>query len=105
VFEAARHGDEAAQRVLDELVGRLARGIACVVAVLDPAVVIVGGGLSRAGSLLLDPLAERVAALVPVPPRLVLSSLGDESVALGAVQLAIQSVEERLFSFAAAASE
>ena len=100
VFEAARRGDEAAASVLDELVRRLARGIACVVAVLNPATVIIGGGLSRAGTLLLEPLQEHVAALVPVPPRLVLSSLGDESVALGAVQLAIQSVEDELFSFA-----
>jgi predicted NBD/HSP70 family sugar kinase len=99
VFEAARRGDESAQAVLAELVTRLARGIACVVTVLNPATVIIGGGLSRAGALLLDPLQERVAALVPVAPPLVLSTLGDESAALGAIHLALRSVEERLFSF------
>jgi hypothetical protein len=40
---------------------------------------------------------------VPVVPRVVLSDLGEESVALGAVRLAIQTVEERLFGIAAEA--
>jgi predicted NBD/HSP70 family sugar kinase len=70
-----------------------------VVVVLNPATVIVGGGLSRAGSTLLEPLQQRVDELVPRPPHLVLSPLGEEAVALGAARLAIQSVEERLFSF------
>jgi hypothetical protein len=41
---------------------------------------------------------------VPRRPRFVLSSLGEEAVAIGAVRLAIQSVEERLFSFDAVAA-
>ena len=59
---------------------------------------IVGGGVSRAGERLLAPLQRLIAELVPVPPRVVLSSLGDESVALGATRLALQAVEERLFN-------
>ena len=58
--------------------------------------VIVGGGVSRAGGRLLEPLQGRIAALVPVAPRVVLSTLGDEAVALGAARLALQTVEERL---------
>ena len=38
---------------------------------------------------------------MPVPPRIVLSRLGDEAVALGGVRLALQEVEERLFGYAA----
>ncbi len=97
VFAAADRGDEAAKRILDELLGRLARGIASAVTILNPSTVIVGGGLSRAGERLLKPLERLIAALVPVPPRVVLSTLGDESVALGAARLALQAVEERLF--------
>ncbi len=97
VFAAADRGDEAAKRILDELLGRLARGIASAVTILNPSTVIVGGGLSRAGESLLEPLERLIAALVPVPPRVVLSTLGDESVALGAARLALQAVEERLF--------
>jgi hypothetical protein len=63
--------------------------------------VIVGGGISRAGERLRAPLEERIHALVPVAPRVILSQLGDEAVALGGVRLALQTVEHALFDFAA----
>ena len=100
VFAAADGGDVAARRILDELLRRLARGIASAVTILNPSTVIVGGGVSRAGERLLEPLERRIAALVPVPPRVVLSTLGDEAVALGAARLALRAVEERLFDIA-----
>jgi predicted NBD/HSP70 family sugar kinase len=100
VFAAADRGDVAAGRIIDEVVQRLARGIASAVTVLNPSTVIVGGGVSRAGAKLLEPLERGIAALVPVPPRVVLSTLGDEAVALGAARLALRAVEERLFDIA-----
>ena len=81
-------------RIVDTLVGRLARGIAAAAIVVDPQTVIVGGGLSRAGESLLRPLERELADLVPIPPQVVLSDLGEEAVALGAVRLAVQTVEE-----------
>jgi predicted NBD/HSP70 family sugar kinase len=102
VFAAARQRDAAACAIVEELTRRLAHGVAAVAAVLNPSTVIIGGGVSRAGADLLEPLERQVRELVPRPPRLVLSSFGDESVALGAIRLALQSVDERLFSFAEA---
>ncbi|HEY1368949.1 MAG TPA: ROK family transcriptional regulator [Gaiellaceae bacterium] len=99
VFGAASRGDPAAAAIVEELVGRLARGIAAAVVVLNPATVIVGGGISRAGATLLEPLERALGSLVPVAPRLEVSSLGDEAVALGAVRLAVQEAEERMFAF------
>jgi predicted NBD/HSP70 family sugar kinase len=86
--------------VLEELLDRLARGIAAAIVVLNPSLVIVGGGVSRAGASLLEPLERRVRALVPVAPRVVVSTLGDEAVALGAVRSALDEVEQTLFAFA-----
>ena len=103
VFAAARRGDAAASAVVDELTRRLAQGIAAVVAVLNPATVIVGGGVSRAGASLLEPLERHLRPLVPLRPRLVLSTLGEESVALGAVRLGLQNADEVLFAFAGSA--
>ena len=97
VFAAAARGDPGAQRVLEQLLDRLARGVAAALVVLNPSTLIVGGGLSRAGGALLEPLEERLRALVPLPPRVVLSELGDESVALGAAKLALDVVEQQLF--------
>jgi predicted NBD/HSP70 family sugar kinase len=101
VFAAAAAGDAVASEVLDDLLDRLARGIAAAIVVLDPATVIVGGGISRAGERLRAPLEEKIHALVPVSPRVILSQLGDEAVALGGVRLALQTVEHALFDFAA----
>jgi len=97
VFAAAQRHDAAALEIVEDLTALLARGIASVVTTLNPATVVIGGGLSRAGAALLAPLAARVQALVPMPPRFVLSSLGDQAVALGAVQLALQALDEQLF--------
>jgi glucokinase len=55
VTEAGRHGDPTARGILSEVGRRLGEGIAGLVNVLDPEVVIVGGGASDAGDLLLEP--------------------------------------------------
>src|SRR5437763_4987179 len=101
VFAAAATGDAVANQVLETLLDRLARGIAAAIVVLNPATVIVGGGISRAGEQLRGPLEQRIRALVPVPPRVILSQLGDEAVALGGVRLALQRVEQTLFELGA----
>jgi predicted NBD/HSP70 family sugar kinase len=101
VFTAAGQGDAAASEIVDELLDRLARGVAAAVVVLNPEAVIIGGGVSRAGASLLEPLTRKIPELVPLPPRVLLSTLGEDAVALGAVRLAIQAVEERLFAVAA----
>jgi predicted NBD/HSP70 family sugar kinase len=85
--------------VVVEVVERLARGVAAATVLLNPAVVVIGGGVSRAGPALLEALERAVRELVPVPPRFVLSALGDEAVALGAVRTALDAAEEELFSF------
>ncbi|WP_435769336.1 ROK family glucokinase [Nocardioides sp. SYSU DS0651] len=56
ITEAARAGDRFAVEQFELLGGWLGHGIASLVAVLDPAVIVIGGGVSEAGDLLLDPL-------------------------------------------------
>ncbi|WP_312166474.1 ROK family protein [Phenylobacterium sp.] len=51
VIAAARAGDRAAVETLDRYVDRLARGLAVVCDVLDPDVIILGGGMSNVGEL------------------------------------------------------
>lgn len=98
VFEAARQGSPAAQQVVRTVVTRIARAIASVACVLNPSTILIGGGISRAGATLLEPLKAEVARLIPFPPRLVLSVLGDEAVAYGALRIAINAVESELLS-------
>jgi predicted NBD/HSP70 family sugar kinase len=98
VFEAAAAGDADAKRILARLIEQIARGIAAVICVLNPETVILGGEIAQAGDLLIEPLRTRVAALVPRPPRrFAVSVLGEDSAALGAVQVALQKAQDRIF--------
>jgi predicted NBD/HSP70 family sugar kinase len=89
VFEAARRGDPAATSIVDDVVRTLARGVAAICAVLNPTLVVVGGGLSNAGDLLVQAIGSQLEQLVPFAPTVVVSSLGDQAVPLGAVRLAL----------------
>jgi predicted NBD/HSP70 family sugar kinase len=99
VFRAAASGDAAARAEIEEFVRGVATGIATVTMAVDPDVVVVGGGLSRAGEELLRPLRAAVMAEigVPVRPSIIQSELGAESVVLGALALASGQAMERLY--------
>ncbi|KQR52668.1 hypothetical protein ASF88_14290 [Leifsonia sp. Leaf336] len=99
VFRAAASGDAAARDEIEEFVGGVATGIATVTMAVDPDVVVVGGGMSRAGEELLRPLRAAVMAEigVPVRPSIIQSELGAESVVLGALALASGQAMERLY--------
>ena len=62
VTEAARAGDTFALEQLASLGRWLGEGIASLTAVLDPAVVVIGGGVSAADDLLLDPVRQAFGA-------------------------------------------
>jgi predicted NBD/HSP70 family sugar kinase len=87
VFHLAAEGDPAARDEVARFAAGLARGVAIVAMAIDPDLIVVGGGLSRAGGILLDPLRDAVNREIPVPanPTIVASEFGAESVALGAL--------------------
>jgi predicted NBD/HSP70 family sugar kinase len=99
VFAAAERGDAAAAAIVAELTARLGRGVANVATMVDPELVVLGGGIANAGAALLDPVERAVRSAVPFPPRIVVSKLGDDGAALGAVRRALDAVDERHFSF------
>lgn len=53
-----RHGSPEALRALDGIARALGRGIASLVAVTDPQLIVIGGGVASAGELLLRPVRE-----------------------------------------------
>jgi predicted NBD/HSP70 family sugar kinase len=91
VFAAARAGSRAARRAVRTEAGRLATAIAAVTAVLDPGVVVIGGGIGHNGDLLLEPITDALAGLVPLHvPRLRVSRLGTDAPLLGAVSAGLE---------------
>lgn len=96
VFAAAAAGDATAGKVLSRALDVLAQGIAGLVCALNPRAVILSGGMSRAGEQLRGPLEARVATQVPFPPKFLISTVGDEGVALGAVRRVTQTLDTDL---------
>lgn len=90
ITEAARDGDRFAVGQLAALGRHLGEGITSLAAVLDPAVIVIGGGVSDAGDLLLDPLRETFTAHRPgrsdLPIRL--AHLGNDAGLIGVADLA-----------------
>tara|TARA_Y100001949_G_C15986602_1_gene330900 strand:+ start:969 stop:1880 length:912 start_codon:yes stop_codon:yes gene_type:complete len=89
IAQAARDGETAAQAALARYEGRLARGLATVINLIDPDVIVLGGGLSN-----LDSLYERVPLLWTtyvfsdrIDTRLVRPVHGDSSGVRGAAWL------------------
>ncbi|MGW8482484.1 ROK family protein [Microbacterium sp. NPDC055903] len=90
VFRRAEQGDAEARRELDAFVDELAHGIATLVMTVDPAIVVIGGGLSLARERLLVPLREAVATHIglPIDVPIVGARLGAEAAAHGALAFA-----------------
>jgi len=95
VTEAARQGDTVSRGILNEVGHRLGQGIAGLVNVLDPELVIVGGGVSEAGDLLLAPARTAYsrsvegAAFRPEVP-IVAASLVNDAGGIGAATMAFE---------------
>lgn len=85
---AVRLGDRAAQRVWQKSLEALAAGIASLVNVLDPEVVVLGGGIAQAGPTLFRPLSSLMSRFEWRPGgakvRIVPARLGDRAGAFGA---------------------
>lgn len=98
VFAAAAEGDPQGIAVAEELTFRIACGIASAVCVINPRLTVISGGLSLAGETLLKMIHAKLARLVPVMPELALSSFGEESVVVGAIQHGVDIALDRIFA-------
>ncbi len=96
VVGAADGGDETARALVTEVGRSFGQGLADLVAIFDPELIIVGGGLGSVGESIIGP-ARRVladslyAGRLRVPPAIQVARLGP---AAGAVGAALQAAEE-----------
>jgi len=103
IEDAALAGDGLALHLAHEAAGHLGIAIAGLLNLMNPALVILGGGLSRLGGLLLEPLRETVHRRTLVSSvaasEIRMSALGPKSVAIGAATMVLKEAlaDSRLF--------
>ncbi|HST99079.1 MAG TPA: ROK family glucokinase [Geodermatophilus sp.] len=99
VARAAHDGDPLALELVTEVGVWLGQGIADLAAVLDPEVVVIGGGVSVLGEMVLGPARARLQRALPgrgfrPGPRIVAAELGAQAGMVGAADLVRRAVAE-----------
>ncbi len=91
-FDAAKEGDETALAVVDTYEEYVAEGLADLINIFSPEITAVGGGISKEGDYLLDPIRKKVgtrifgAGLLP-ERKIVAAQLGNDAGIIGAAFL------------------
>ena len=98
-FDARDAGDPAGTAVVERYLDYLALGVANLINLLEPEVLVIGGGISAQGEKLLEPLRRRVRRAVFVPRmadrcRIVTARLGNDAGIIGAAFLGRQYQEK-----------
>jgi glucokinase len=93
IREAALEGDQQALEIIDDFARWVALGLSNLTNLLDPAMIVIGGGLAGSGDLFLDPIQRWFGELLYSPnlrphPKLVLATFGEQAGAIGAALLA-----------------
>ena len=97
VVEAVRHGDPLARALWDETMEMLGTGVASMINAFNPRRIVLGGGVTRAGDLLFEPV-RRIALQRAIPAlaevvEITPAALGDRAGILGAVAVALERLE------------
>ena len=92
IFDAAKAGDKVALEVMDEYYEYLGEFLGSLCSVIDPEVVVLGGGVSKAGEMLLtgvEPYFHKYVFHAASDVKFALASLGNDAGAYGAFKLAL----------------
>lgn len=91
VAEAAASGDGMAREIMHTAATNLGIGVVNLVHLFNPELVIIGGGVSRAGDLIFEPVRKVVAErkMPDIEVQIIPAGLGDDPGLLGAVALVL----------------
>ena len=96
VIEAAESGDKLAIDLIEGAGINLGTRISYLINLFNPEVVIIGGGIEKAGELLLGPIRRTIRKFAFEEPaskvRIIPSALGEDAVALGAASLVLREI-------------
>lgn len=93
VFKECEAGDKIAKEIIDRAMGYLGIGIANIITAFDPEMVVIGGGVSKAGDIVFDTINKVVQRrnfkVMADSCKIVPAGLGNDAGVMGAVSLAI----------------
>ncbi len=99
VFQAAQQGDSFAQQLLYETGEYIGIGLINLIHIINPSKIIIGGGVSKSGDFILEAIQktikDRALTKEAKQTEVVLTDLGDQATALGAVALLLVELFER----------
>jgi len=91
VFDSARKGDDTANKVIAEVAFHLGLALANIANTLNPEKIVLGGGVSKAGDILLDAIKENFSkyafSAVKNSTQITLATLGNDAGVIGAAWL------------------
>lgn len=93
VFDAVKAGDELAIEVAEEFGDYLGKGLSSIAAVVNPEIFVIGGGVSKAGTIILDYIQKyyvKYAFSGIRDAKFALATLGNDAGIYGAVKLVIE---------------
>ena len=97
IFAAAREGDAQAMALVLAEGRALAYVVASICALLDPELIVVGGGIGQNLDLLTIGMSEELEKLTPARPAMAVGDLGRDAVVLGAIALGVERAREAVF--------
>ncbi|MFF0372590.1 ROK family protein [Micromonospora sp. NPDC005087] len=97
VLTAARQGDPTATTIINTILDKLTTGLACIAAILNPEIIVLGGEVGTQLNDYTARLQQHLNRSIPNPPRIHITQLQDQAVALGAVRRGIHHIEAQIF--------
>jgi len=96
LLRAARDGDTEARRAVDDAATLIGMAASHVSLVIDPSLLVLSGPLVGHGGEMLERIRAVVSRIIPRPPKVVCSTLGDEAMLSGSLLVATQEARGRL---------
>lgn len=83
IFEYSRQNDAVADHIVSEAYDYLGLGISCISCLINPELIVIGGGISQEGQKLVENISLRVRRLIPIRTNLCLTGVGANGGAIG----------------------
>lgn len=88
ILKAAKDGDALGRAVIDQEAERIALYVAAISALVDVELVVLSGGIGRQAEFFIAPIRKLVNEILPFPPAIEVSKLGDSGILVGALKIA-----------------